>query len=73
MLALCFFLTPVTSHAAASTGEMAQFPNVTLSPDGSQRAWTTDLWDKSNERLPLEYTVDMQAESALGSPDAGEH
>lgn len=73
MLALCFLLTPVPSHAAASTGEMAQFPNVTLSPDGSQRAWTTDLWNKINERLPLEYTVDMQAESTLGSPDAGEH
>ena len=73
MLVMCFFLTPVTTHAAANTGEMAQFPNVTLSPDGSQRAWTTDLWDKTDERLPWEYTVDMHAESTLGSPGAGEH
>lgn len=73
MLVMCFFLMPVTTHAAANTGEMAQFPNVTLSPDGSQRAWTTDLWDKTNERLPWEYTVDMHAESTLGSPRAGEH
>lgn len=73
MLVMCFVLMPFTSLAAANTGEMAQFPNVTLSPDGSQRAWTTDLWDKTNERLPWEYTVDMHAESTLGSPGAGEH
>ena len=58
-LAMCLMLSPITSYAAASTSEMAQFPNVTLSPDGSERAWTTDLWDKTNERLPWEYTVDM--------------
>ncbi|MBR4061041.1 MAG: InlB B-repeat-containing protein [Lachnospiraceae bacterium] len=73
MLALCFFLTPVTSHAAASTGEMAQFPNVTLSPDGTERAWTTDWWDKTNERLPWRYTVDMNAESSIGNLGDGEH
>ena len=73
VLAMCLMLTPVTSYAAASTSEMAQFPNVTLSPDGSKRAWTTDLWDKTNERLPYQYTVDMHAESTLGQPGIGEH
>jgi len=73
MLAVCFFLTPVTTHAAANTSEMAQFPNVTLSPDGTARAWTTDLWDKTNERLPWEYTVDMNTESSIGNLDVGEH
>ena len=73
MLAVCFFLIPVTSHAAANTSEMAQFPNVTLSPDGTARAWTTDLWDKTNERLPWEYTVDMNKESSIENLGEGEH
>ena len=41
VLAMCLMLAPITSYAAASTSEMGQFPNVTLSPDGSARAWTT--------------------------------
>ena len=73
VLAMCLMLTPITSNAAASTSEMAQFPNVTLSPDGTKRAWTTDLWDKTNERLPWQYTVDMNAESSIGELGAGEH
>ncbi len=73
VLAMCLMLTPITSYAAASTSEMAQFPNVTLSPDGTERAWTTDLWDKTNERLPWQYTVDMNAESSIGELGAGEH
>ena len=73
VIAMCLMLTPITSYAAASTSEMAQFPNVTLSPDGSKRAWTTDLWDKTNERLPWQYTVDMNAESTIGELGAGEH
>lgn len=73
VLAMCLMLTPITSNAAASTSEMAQFPNVTLSPDGTERAWTTDLWDKTNERLPWQYTVDMHAESSIGELGAGEH
>lgn len=73
VLAMCLMLTPLTSYAAASTSEMDQFPNVTLSPDGSERAWTTDLWDKTNERLPWQYTVDMHAESSIGELRDGEH
>lgn len=73
VLAMCLMLTPVTSYAAASTSEMAQFPNVSLSPDGTKRAWTTDIWDKTNERLPWQYTVDMHAESTIGELGAGEH
>ena len=73
VLAMCLMLSPITSYAAASTGEMSQFPNVTLSPDGSERAWTTDLWDKTNERLPWQYTVDMNAESSIGALGDGEH
>jgi len=73
VLAMCLMLAPITSYATASTREMGQFPNVTLSPDGSERAWTTDLWDKTNERLPWEYTVDMNAESSIGELGAGEH
>lgn len=73
VLAMCLMLAPITSYAAASTREMGQFPNVTLSPDGSERAWTTDLWDKTNERLSWEYTVDMNAESSIGELGAGEH
>lgn len=73
MLALCLMFAPITSHAATSTSEMVRFPNVTLSPDGSERAWTTDLWDKTNERLPWEYTVDMNIESSIGELKAGEH
>ena len=73
VLAMCLMLTPITSFAAATTSEMDQFPNVTLSPDGSERAWTTDLWDKTNERLPWQYTVDMLAESSIGELAVGEH
>ena len=73
VLVMCVLLVPITSYAAANTSEMAQFPNVTLSPDGSKRAWTTDLWDKTNERLPWEYTVDMHAESSIGNLGAGQH
>ena len=50
LFAICLFLTPLTSYAAANTGEMSRYPNVTLSPDGSKRAWTTDLWDVTDER-----------------------
>lgn len=73
VLAMCLLMSPITSFAAANTGEMGKFPNVTLSPDGSQRAWTTDLGDKTNERLEREYTVDMHVESSLGNLGAGEH
>ena len=73
VLAMCLMFTPITSFAAASTSEMDKFPNVTLSPDGSERAWTTDLWDKTNERLPWQYTVDMNAESSIGELGVGEH
>lgn len=73
VLAMCFLLAPVTSYAAASTSEMAWFPNVTLSPDGTQRAWTTDLWNKTNEMLPLQYTIDMNVPSSLGVLGVGEH
>ena len=73
VLAMCLLLAPVTAQAAATTGEMAKFPNVTLSPDGTQRAWTTDLGDKTNERLAWQYTVDMNAESSIGELGAGEH
>ena len=73
VLAMCFLLAPVTSYAAASTGEMGQFPNVSLSPDGTKRAWTTDLWDKTNEMLPLEYTIDMNVPSSIGVLGVGEH
>jgi len=70
---ICLLLAPITSHAAANTSEMSQFPNVTLSPDGTERAWTTDLWDKTNQSLPLQYTVDMHAETSIGVPGTGEH
>lgn len=73
VLALCLVLLPITSKAAASVSEMGQFPNVTLSPDGSERAWTTDLWDKTNEKLPRGYTVDMQVESRIGTLKEGQH
>ena len=73
VLAMCVLLVPITSYAAANTSEMAQFPNVTLSPDGTKRAWTTDAGNKTNERLPYQYTVDMHAESTLGQPGIGEH
>lgn len=73
MLALCLLLTPVTVRAAATTAEMVQYPNVSLSPDGSKRAWTTDLWDRTDECLPLEYTIDMKVSSSLRSLNAGEH
>ena len=73
VLAMCFLLAPVTSYAATNAAEMSRYPNVTLSPDGSKRAWTTDAGDKTNERLPYQYTVDMHAESTLGQPGIGEH
>ena len=73
VLAMCFLLAPVTSYAATNAAEMSQYPNVSLSPDGSKRAWTTDAGDKTNERLPLEYTVDMHAESSIGELGIGEH
>ena len=73
VLAMCLLLAPITSHAAENVWEMGQFPNVSLSPDGSERAWTTDAGDKTNERLPYQYTVDMHAESTLGLPGMGEH
>lgn len=73
VLAMCLMLTPLTAFAAESTSAMDQFPNVTLSPDGSERAWTTDHWDKTNERLPWQYTVDMHAESSIGTLKDGEH
>ena len=73
VLAMCLLLAPITSYAAPTTGEMDQYPNVTLSPDGSERAWTTDLWDKTDERLPHDYTVDMNVPSSLRSLKAGEH
>ena len=73
VLAMCLMLTPLTAFAAESTSAMDQFPNVTLSPDGSERAWTTDHWDKTNERLTWQYTVDMHAESSIGALKDGEH
>ena len=73
VLTLCLLMSPITSYAAASTSEMGRFPNVTLSPDGSARAWTTDLWNKENERLDREYTVDMNAESSIDVLGLGEH
>ena len=73
MLAMCLALSPITSLAAASTGEMTQFPGVSISPDGSARAWTTDLYDKTNERLPRDYTVNMNASSSIADLKAGQH
>lgn len=63
----------VSAAPANSASEMTQFPNVTISPDGSGMAWTTDLWDKTDERLPLGYTIDMKKESSLRGLQAGEH
>lgn len=73
ILALCMLFKPVSASAAPTTGEMVQYPNVSLSPDGSKRAWTTDLWDRTDERLPLGYTVDMNATPTLRGLQEGEH
>lgn len=73
ILAMCLMFLPITSLAAATTGDMAQFPGVSLSPDGSKRAWTTDLWDKTNERLPKDYTVDMNVKSSVADLRTGQH
>lgn len=73
MLAFCLMLSPIPVSAAATTAEMIKYPGVSLSPDGSERAWTTDAGDKTNERLPLGYTIDMQAAPNIREPAAGEH
>ena len=73
VLALCLMLMPVTARAAENVREMGRFPNITLSPDGSERAWATDLGNKANESLPYGYTVDMQTESALEKLSEGQH
>ncbi len=73
IVAAFILLLPVTSYAASTTSEMAQYPGVTVSPDGSNLAWTTDLGDRSNERLPVGYTIDMKAPSTLRALQTGEH
>ncbi len=70
---VCLLFVPVSAQAASTVGEMTQFPNVSLSPDGSERAWTTDWWDKTNEMLPYGYTIDMHAEKTLRDLRPGEH
>ncbi len=72
-LAVCMIFLPTRIHADATTGEMSVFPNVTVSPDGSNRAWTTDYGDRSTETLPLFYSFDMNAESTIRDLNAGEH
>ncbi len=73
VLLFCFCLSPVTAHAASTTADMAKYPGVTLSPDGSNRAWTTDYGDRTNERLPSGYTIYTGVESALTKLKTGEH
>jgi len=52
---------------------MAVYPGVTVSPDGSGQAWTTDHGDRTDERLPAGYTIDMHAESSIRNLNPGEH
>ncbi len=73
VLALHLLCSPVTAYAASTTADMAQYPGVTISPDGSNRAWTTDYGDKTDERLPDGYTINTGVESALTKLNAGEH
>lgn len=73
LFVLCLFMMPMRAQAASTTGEMAQYPNITLSPDGSERAWTTDYGDQTDENLPEGYTISMDAESSLRELDKGEH
>ena len=62
---VCLLLTPLTVQAASTASEMAVYPGVTVSPDGSGQAWTTDYGDRTDERLPDGYTIDMHKESAI--------
>ncbi|MBE5868292.1 MAG: hypothetical protein E7293_04935 [Lachnospiraceae bacterium] len=69
----CMFFTPLRVDAASVTRDMNQYQNVTLSPDGSERAWTTDLGDKTNECLPYGYTVNINSQAAGQELKEGEH
>ena len=70
---VCLLLTPLTVRAASTASEMAVYPGVTISPDGSGQAWTTDYGDRTDERLPDGYTIDMHKESSLRELNPGEH
>lgn len=73
MLALVLCLAPLSAQAASTAAEMSRYPNVTISPDGSGQAWTTDYKDKTNERLEKGYTIDTGMESSLRALNPGEH
>lgn len=73
MAVMMFMPISVYAAPASTASEMSQFPNITVSPDGSGMAWTTDLWDKTDERLPIGYTIDMDAESTIRDLKEGEH
>ena len=70
---VCLFLAPLTVQAASTASEMAVYHGVTVSPDGSGQAWTTDYGDRTDERLPDGYTIDMHKESAIRELNPGEH
>ena len=57
--------------AADKAGDMAVYPGVTVSPDGT--AWTTDYMDRTNESLPEGYTISTGQVSALRGLNEGEH
>jgi len=69
----CLLLAPLTVQAASTANEMAVYPGVTVSPDGSGQAWTTDYGDRTDEQLPDGYTIDMHKESAIRELNPGEH
>lgn len=71
--AVCLLLAPLTVKAASTANEMAVYPGVMVSPDGSGEAWTTDYGDRTDERLSAGYTIDMHKESALRALNPGEH
>ena len=66
-------MAPITVQAASTASEMVIYSGVTVSPDGSGQAWTTDYGDRTDERLPSGYTIDMHAESSLRELYPGEH
>ena len=70
---VCLLLTPLTVQAASTASEMVVYPGVTISPDGSGQAWTTDYGDRTDERLPDGYTIDMHKESSIRELNPGEH
>lgn len=71
--AACLLLAPISVQAASTAAEMVVYPGITVSPDGSGQAWTTDYGDRTDERLLNGYTIDMHAESSLRELQPGEH